>query len=77
MNRSLRSALRAPVGMTGELLRCNLARRRREGLLHLAPELHGGQRLIHRHIGVGQRLAGLDRLQQLDVVRQAERQAAE
>ena len=35
------------------------------------------RRLVHRHVGVGQRLAGLDRLQELDVVGEAERQAAE
>ena len=47
---------------------------RGEQALHLAAELHGGQALVHRHVGIGQRLAGLDRLQELDVMGEAERQ---
>jgi hypothetical protein len=45
-----------------DLLSRDLRGCRREGAFHLAAQLHRGQALVHRHVGVGQRLAGLDRL---------------
>ena len=51
------------IGSLGEWFVHRYVMHRRWGPrpLHLAAQHHRRQRLIHRHVGLGQRLAGLDR----------------